>query len=65
MANVMTGPRSGWERASNSAETLSELTNATDLEGDEDEPMSPRDWLPTGHDLKIAATVVEEFDGLG
>jgi hypothetical protein len=41
------------------------LSPQADLEGPDDEPMSPRDWLLTGHDPKIAATVAEEFDGLG
>jgi len=41
------------------------LSPQVDLEGPDDEPMSPRDWLVTGHDPKVAATVVEEFDGLG
>ena len=41
------------------------LSPQADLEGPDDEPMSPRDWLLTGHDPKIAGTVAEEFDGLG
>jgi hypothetical protein len=41
------------------------LSPQVDLEGPDDKPMSPRDWLITGHDPKVAATVAEEFDGLG
>jgi hypothetical protein len=41
------------------------LSPQADLEGPDDEPMSPRDWLLTGHDPKVAATIAEEFDGLG
>jgi hypothetical protein len=41
------------------------LSPQVDLEGPDDKPMSPRDWLLTGHDPKVAATVAEEFDGLG
>jgi hypothetical protein len=41
------------------------LSPQADLEGSDGEPMSPRDWLLTGHDPKLAATVAEEFEGLG
>jgi hypothetical protein len=41
------------------------LSPQVDLEGPDDEPMSPRDWLLMGHDPKLAALVAEEFDGLG
>ncbi len=41
------------------------LSPQVDLEGPNDEPMSPRDWLLNGHDPKTTATVAEEFDGLG
>lgn len=41
------------------------LSPQPDLEGPDDEPMSPRDWLLAGHDPQLAATVAEEFDGLG
>ena len=41
------------------------LSPQVDLEGSDEEPMSPRDWLITGHDPRVAATASEEFDGLG
>jgi hypothetical protein len=41
------------------------LSPQVDLEGADDQPMCPRDWLLTGHDPRLAEVVAEEFDGLG
>jgi hypothetical protein len=41
------------------------LSPQVDLEGPDDIPLSPRDWLVGGHDPRVAARVAEEFDGLG
>ena len=41
------------------------LSPQVDLEGPNEEPMSPRQWLLTGHDPTIAAATAQEFDGLG
>jgi excisionase family DNA binding protein len=35
-----------------------------DLEGPDEVPLSPRQWLLTGGDPRVLATVAEEFDGL-
>ena len=41
------------------------LSPQEDLEGPDDQPMSPRDWLVAGHDPRVAARAAEEFEGLG
>jgi hypothetical protein len=41
------------------------LSPQVDLEGPDEVPMSPRDWLLSGHDPRVAEMVTQEFDGLG